>query len=260
MNTRQTTNNAIAQLNASLGAGVAAGVSYEQALAALNRAYQPAMVALPMHVQSALRTPTTKASVQVIEAIEADAITALRHWPGHVAAHCDMGAVGRAADTMYVRDKTRREFQRDVVASRAFLSSTQHNLGVDIVEFVEFDVDDAAVVRLTQQKIGKTGIHDGVSKSGENRSMRHIADKLERAGELVATCVEEEFDMPVKLLFDLDTASPVNAPARSRASRRGITINDATDLWNDVWPAPIKAALVEMYGTEARAKGFGLTL
>lgn len=254
MELRLNPHRAQAQLEVAIAAAAAAGVSRDVARRLVDRAYQPAMARLAPDVQRALRNPSNKTSVMVLEAVEADALTAIHGWPGHPASHIDFAAAARAADTVYPRDKTRREFAQEIVASRAFLNKTDHNVGADIIEFIEYDVDDALRVRLTQQKVGKTKIIDA---AGGNRSMREIADKLTRAGVHVVECVEEEFDIPVELEFCLDTASPIAATALRRAAATGVSVTDADAMWQGVWPPPIKAALLEEYGTVERAKYLG---
>lgn len=259
MNTRATKTTALAQLSTAASDAQRRGVSYSDALAALQRAYQPAASALSPEVAAALRRPTDKASVQVLEAVEADALTKRLGWPGHAASHCDVGEPGkRNSHTVYVRDLTRREFRDSVVESRVLLSATQHNLGADLVQFVDYDPDDGVTVHLAQQKVGSTALHAGRSASNANRSMVFIADKLEQAGELVEACIGEEFDLEVRLLYSVDTTSRVSQTGRDHARRRGVEVRDANWLWDNCWPQPVKSALVELHGSAERGKHLGL--
>lgn len=262
MQTRQQKQTSIQALHTALAAARAAGLTSREVQAAVAAEYSPACASLPASVVQAFRTPASKASVQIIEAVEADALTALRGWPGHRAPRCDLGTVKKqAADTVYVRDMSAREFQREVVSSRAFLSATQHNLGVDIIEFYQWLPDDNCYdVVLRQQKVGKTAIGNGTAASNENRSMPHILEKMAKAGEAVIACMGEEFDATALIHYALDTTSPIRQGARDKGVRNGLEINDATDLWAQVWPKPVKNALLELYGTEARAKGLGVVL
>ncbi len=258
MNTRTNKQHTVTHLTTALTSACQAGVTYDEALAALRKSYVSAD--LSPSVLEALHHPTIKANVQTIEGLEADALTKLWSWPSHSASHCDLNNTKRRnSHTVYVRDQTRREFAREMIETRVFLSATQHNLGADMIEFTSFDIDDCIYVTLVQQKIGKASIHAGASAANANRSMRFIADKLDLAGDLVAACLEEEFDMSVAVSYRLDTVSPVNAPARAHAARKDVEIYDASYLWKNVWPESVKEALISIHGKD-KAKGFGNVL